>query len=71
MEKERENKEATMSCHSLTCWEVSSLPATRVFLFSVHHEKGHYQEGFERTICDSVSPGVSPKHRHRHNGVTE
>lgn len=46
-------------------------PCHEGFLFSVHHEKGHYQEGFERRICDSVSPGVSPKHRHRHNGVTE
>lgn len=42
-----------------------------VFLFLMHHEKGHYQEGFERRICDNVSASVSPKHRHRHNSATE
>lgn len=50
----------------------SAAPLPRgVFLFSVHHEKGHHQEGFERRICDNMSAGVSPKHRHRHSGATE
>lgn len=72
MEKERGNKEADVPHHSV--WHTGRSAASLqrgVFLFSVHHEKGLYQEGFERRICDNMGAGVSPKNRHRHNGATE